>query len=92
MSAVNPRLVRFGAALQALRMERGYSRAALARCAGLSEHHLSRVERGEAPWSIATVVSLARSLGVTVYALSANYEPTSSELVLEELFELEHGA
>jgi transcriptional regulator with XRE-family HTH domain len=92
MSMPNPRLVRFGAALQALRMERGYSRAALARCAGLSEHQLSRVERGEAPLPIAAVVSLSRSLGVTVYALSANYEPTPSELVLEEILGMELGS
>jgi transcriptional regulator with XRE-family HTH domain len=92
MSAPNPRLVRFGAALQALRMERGYSRAALARCAGLTEHHLIRVERGDAPLPVATVVSLARSLGVTVYSLSANYEATPTERVLEEIFAIEYGA
>jgi transcriptional regulator with XRE-family HTH domain len=89
MTTSAQRLVRFGAALQALRVERGYSRAALARCAGLSDHQLGRIERGEAPVRIAVAVSLARSLGVTVHSLCAYFEPTPEEQYLRELFAVE---
>jgi transcriptional regulator with XRE-family HTH domain len=89
MSAPVERLVRFGAALQALRVDRGYSRAALARCSGLSDHQLARIEGGEAPIPIGTATSLARSLGVTVHALFAHFEPTPEEQLLRQLFEVE---
>lgn len=60
---------RIGGRIRALRLERGYTLSALAREAGLSEAFLSRLERGLASASVASLVQLADKLGLSMQEL-----------------------
>jgi transcriptional regulator with XRE-family HTH domain len=59
------REVRFSDLLRSYRTARGLSMSALARAAGLSYGHVSRLERDERWPSRLTVLKLARALGLT---------------------------
>ena len=59
----------FGAALQALREDRGWSQGELARRAGLSHGHISRMESGWRTPTAETIDRLAAALGLDDAAL-----------------------
>lgn len=55
-----------GAALAAVRMQRGLTQAAMARLAGVSASAISQAERGQRGLAVGTLVRLAAGLGVTL--------------------------
>ena len=57
---------RIGAALTAVRVQRGLTQTEVARLAGVSASAISQAERGQRGLSVDTLVRLASNLGVTV--------------------------
>jgi transcriptional regulator with XRE-family HTH domain len=57
--------VAFGAAVRALRRERGYGQEGFAAHAGLDRSYTGAIERGEFNVSLETIVKLAAALEVT---------------------------
>ena len=55
-----------GAALAAVRVQRGLTQAAMARLAGVSASAISQAERGQRGLAVATLVRLASGLGVSL--------------------------
>ena len=53
----------FGAAVRALRTERGIAQESLAHLAGIERSHMGKVERGEHMPTLALVLKIARALG-----------------------------
>lgn len=53
----------FGAAVRALRTERGIAQESLANLAGIERSHMGKVERGEHMPTLAIVFKIARGLG-----------------------------
>ena len=61
-----PGAARLGAALLALRTNRGLSQAAVARLAGVSPSAISQAERGQRGLSLETLLELTGNLGITL--------------------------
>jgi transcriptional regulator with XRE-family HTH domain len=61
-----PVATRLGAALRAVRMERGLAQTELARLAGISASAVSQAERGRRGFSLETLVELTGRLGITL--------------------------
>lgn len=59
-----PNAIAFGAAVRALRVERGFPQEAFARLAGMDRSYVGAIERGEFNVSLETMVKLAAGLGV----------------------------
>ena len=53
----------FGAAVRALRMERGIAQESLAHLAGIERSHMGKIERGEHMPTLAIILKIARALG-----------------------------
>ena len=53
----------FGAAVRALRLERGVAQESLAHLAGIERSHMGKVERGEHMPTLAIILKIARALG-----------------------------
>jgi transcriptional regulator with XRE-family HTH domain len=81
-----PFVTRLGAALRALRLERGLSQSEVARIAGVSASAVSQAERGQRGLSLETLLGLAAKLGMTLdellrgevapgYRLARRHEP-----------------
>ncbi len=68
-SSLTRELIRLGARLRALRLERGLTLEALATRADFSKAHLSRLEAGDRQASISAMLALARVFGVPLTAL-----------------------
>ena len=66
------RLRKLGAAIRAVRLERGLSQEALADAAGIDRSHMGKIERGERNVSVLNVARVSDALGVTVAALMAS--------------------
>ena len=62
----------FGAAVRALRTERGIAQESLAHLAGVERSHMGKIERGEHMPTLALILKIARALG-----------RSASELMLE---------
>lgn len=62
----------FGAAVRALRMERGIAQESLAHQAGIERSHMGKIERGEHLPTLSVVFKIARAL-----------QRSAGELVLE---------
>jgi transcriptional regulator with XRE-family HTH domain len=60
------RLVANGAAIEAERLERGYSTTELARRAGISQPHMSRIELGQQGCSARVLKQIADALELPV--------------------------
>ena len=60
--------------LAALRIALGYSQSALARKSGVSQSHISDIEKGSTTAAPEIIHKLARALGVTVGALVTLYD------------------
>jgi len=60
-----PVTLAFGAAVRALRRERGYGQEGFAAHAGLDRSYVGAIERGEFNVSLQTIVKLAAALEVT---------------------------
>ena len=52
----------FGAAVRALRMERGIAQESLAHLAGVERSHMGKIERGEHMPTLALILKIARAL------------------------------
>ncbi len=76
-----PQPPRVGAALAALRQQRGLSLEALSRQAGVSKSMLSQIERGQANPTVAVVWRLATALGVPLGELLGEAGPSPPRLV-----------
>ncbi len=61
-----PAAARLGAALLALRLNRGLSQSELARLAGVSASAISQAERGQRGLSLETLLELSGQLGITI--------------------------
>ena len=53
----------FGAAVRALRMERGIAQESLAHLAGIERSHMGKIERGEHMPTLAVILKIAQGLG-----------------------------
>ena len=53
----------FGAAVRALRMERGIAQESLAHQAGIERSHMGKIERGEHMPTLVVILKIARALG-----------------------------
>lgn len=68
-----------GLRIRELRLERGMTLDQLARSAGISASHLSRLERGQAEPSFTVAAGLASQLGVSLTDLLAAANNTSGQ-------------
>ncbi|HCF6874136.1 TPA: helix-turn-helix transcriptional regulator [Pseudomonas aeruginosa] len=64
----------FGAAVRALRMERGMAQESLANLAGIERSHMGKVERGEHMPTLAIIFKIAGALECSTAALMATTE------------------
>ncbi|WP_372169909.1 helix-turn-helix domain-containing protein [Xanthomonas axonopodis] len=64
----------FGAAVRALRSERGIAQESLANLAGIERSHMGKVERGEHMPTLAIIFKIAGALGCSTAALMAATE------------------
>ncbi|OKH20251.1 hypothetical protein NIES593_19270 [Hydrococcus rivularis NIES-593] len=69
---LKPELTKLGRRLRALRNERGWTLEELARRTGISEAYLSRLESGDRQPSLAVLLNLAQTYGLTLPLL---FEP-----------------
>lgn len=78
----------FGAAVRALRTERGFSQESLANLADIERSHMGKVERGEHMPTLAIVFKIARGLGCSAAEvmgraeeeLGAEAQPAKTEI------------
>ena len=68
-------LKKFGKYLTTLREEKKLTVGALASAAGLTSHHLRRIEAGEVDILFSTVVMLSRGLDITPGRLLQSLDP-----------------
>lgn len=64
----------FGAAVRALRMERGIAQESLAHLAGIERSHMGKIERGEHLPSLAMILKVATALKMSGTELMAATE------------------
>ena len=64
----------FGAAVRALRTERGIAQESLAHLAGIERSHMGKIERGEHLPSLAIILKVAAALKMSATALMAATE------------------
>jgi XRE family transcriptional regulator, regulator of sulfur utilization len=64
----------FGAAVRALRSERGIAQESLANLAGIERSHMGKVERGEHMPTLAIIFKIAGALGCSTATLMAATE------------------
>lgn len=64
----------FGAAVRALRMERGVAQESLANLAGIERSHMGKVERGEHMPTLAIIFKIAGALDCSTATLMAATE------------------
>lgn len=74
MAALTPRHVALGAAVRALRQERGMTQDVLAERAGMSENYVGDTERGERNISVRVLWQFADGLGVDAATLMQEAE------------------
>jgi len=79
MSATEPDQPALGAAVRAVREDKGISQVQLAAATGLVQSWISETERGRRNPSWSNVVRLARGLGVTVGELVTRAEALASD-------------
>lgn len=60
---------KLGKKIRRLRQQRGWSRSVLASSCGVHTTHLGKIERGAANARLSTLLSIAKSLQVTVASL-----------------------
>jgi transcriptional regulator with XRE-family HTH domain len=65
---------RFGALVQRLRMERGFSQEAFAQACRLERAHVGKIERGEVNVTVATTLKLVAGLGLSLSGFFAELE------------------
>ena len=64
----------FGAAVRALRMERGIAQESLAHQAGIERSHMGKIERGEHVPTLPLILKIAAALGISASELMAATE------------------
>ncbi len=64
----------FGAAMRALRTERGIAQESLAHLAGIERSHMGKVERGEHMPTLAIIFKIARALECSTAVLMTETE------------------
>jgi transcriptional regulator with XRE-family HTH domain len=64
----------FGAAVRALRAERGIAQESLANLAGIERSHVGKVERGEHMPTLAIIFKIASALGCSTAVLMTETE------------------
>ena len=64
----------FGAAVRALRMERGIAQESLAHLAGIERSHMGKIERGEHMPTLAIIFKIARALDCSTAVLMSQTE------------------
>ena len=64
----------FGAAVRALRTERGIAQETLANLAGVERSHMGKVERGEHQRTLSLIFKIAGALGCSTTGLMAEAE------------------
>ena len=64
----------FGAAVRALRMERGIAQESLANLAGIERSHMGKIERGEHVPTLPLILKIATALGISASELMAATE------------------
>jgi transcriptional regulator with XRE-family HTH domain len=65
---------KFGALVQRLRLERGFSQDTFAQACRLERAHVGKIERGEVNVTVATTLKLARGLDLTLSGMFLRLE------------------
>ena len=65
---------KFGALVQRLRLERGFSQEAFAQTCGLERAHVGKIERGEVNVTVATTLKLVEGLDLTLVGFFSELE------------------
>lgn len=73
----------FGAAVRALRNERGFSQESLANLADIERSHMGKVERGEHMPTLVIVFKIARGLGCSAAEVMGRAEEVLGDGVRE---------
>lgn len=71
-----PECVKFGKAVRALRIKRGFSQEAFAHAASVDRSYMGQIERGEFSPTITTVYRIAKALRVSPAKLFPNRVPS----------------
>lgn len=66
------RLRKLGAAIRAVRLERGMSQEVLADAAGIDRSHMGKIERGERNVSVLNVARVSDALSISMASLLAS--------------------
>lgn len=64
----------FGAAVRALRTERGIAQEALANLASIERSHMGKIERGEHMPTLAIILKIAKAMGCSTAVLMTETE------------------
>ena len=65
---------KFGALVQRLRLERGFSQDAFAHACSLERAHVGKIQRGEVNVTVATTLKLVRGLDLTLSGFFSELE------------------
>ena len=65
---------KFGALVQRLRLERGFSQEAFAQACSLERAHVGKIERGEVNVTVATTLKLVEGLDLTLASFFSELE------------------
>ena len=65
---------KLGGRIRSLRRKRGWSQKDLATRCAISAHHLGKIERGEANATLATLLPIAKNLGITISDLFVGFQ------------------
>jgi transcriptional regulator with XRE-family HTH domain len=65
---------KFGALVQRLRLERGFSQEAFAQACRIERAHVGKIERGEVNVTVATTLKLIKGLDLTLSAFFLELE------------------
>lgn len=80
----------FGAAVRALRTERGIAQEALANLAGIERSHMGKIERGEHSPSLAILFKIAGALKCSTVVLMAEVESQMRNIAAVQIFSSMH--
>ena len=74
-----------GNRIQKYRLEKKMTQEQVSEITGISQKHLSRIERGIHAPNFNTVIAIAKALNISISSLAADYNDSNDESTLEEI-------